>query len=99
MLYNTTEHFLYFLNNIIYNYSFYVSKINMYEESKELNEVTEMIESIKSIRYSLNSIALSLNGILWLKLQKAKQNTNIIISTKVMNEIERMKDDAADLLS
>jgi predicted unusual protein kinase regulating ubiquinone biosynthesis (AarF/ABC1/UbiB family) len=46
MLYNTTEHFLYFLNNIIYNYSFYVSKINMYEESKELNEVTEMIESI-----------------------------------------------------
>ena len=59
----------------------------------------EMIESIKSIRYSLNSIALSLNGILELKLQKAKQNTNIIISTRVMNEIERMKDDAADLLS
>ena len=59
----------------------------------------EMIENIASIRYSLNSIALSLNGILELKLQKAKQNTNIIISTKVMNEIERMKDDASDLLS
>lgn len=46
MLYNTTEHFLYFLKNIIHNYYSYVSKIKMYEESKELNKVTEMIESI-----------------------------------------------------
>ena len=46
MLYNTSEHFLYFLKNIIHNYYSYVSKIKMYEESKELNEVTEMIESI-----------------------------------------------------
>jgi predicted unusual protein kinase regulating ubiquinone biosynthesis (AarF/ABC1/UbiB family) len=46
MLYNTSEHFLYFLKNIIHNYYYYVSKINMYEQSEELNEVTEMIESI-----------------------------------------------------
>ena len=46
MLYNTTEHFLYFLKNIIHNYYSYVSRIKMYEESKELNEVTRMIESI-----------------------------------------------------
>jgi predicted unusual protein kinase regulating ubiquinone biosynthesis (AarF/ABC1/UbiB family) len=56
MLYNTTEHFFIFLNNIIHDYNYYANNINM-DDDNEINkfkkQILEIIESINVLNMKM----------------------------------------------